>query len=58
MVLTAEEHPLLPAFGDARLPGQQRCDILISDFCRDQCEDAKTKAEGRETRALRPVTQL
>src|SRR3984885_13649382 len=52
------EHPALPALGDTRLPGQQRCDILISDFRRDQYEDAKTKAEGRETRALRPVTQL
>ena len=35
---------------------RQRGDILISDFCRDQCEDAKTQAERRETRALRPVT--
>ena len=50
------EHPLLPALGDTGLPGQQRCDILISDFGRGQCEDAKTKAEERETRALRPVT--
>ncbi len=52
------EHPFLPAFGDARLPGQQRCDILISNLVRDQCEDAETKTEGRETHVLRPVTQL
>ena len=56
MVLTAEENTLLPAFGDARLPRQQRRNILISDLGRDQCEDAKTETEERETRALRPVT--
>src|SRR6266851_5274616 len=50
--------PATEALGDARLPGQQRCDILISNLVRDQCEDAETKTEGRETRVPRPVTQL
>src|SRR6185437_10483060 len=52
------EYPLLPALADAGLPRQQRCDILIAGFGRGQCKDAKTEAEERETRALRPVTQL
>src|SRR4029450_9487600 len=52
------EYPLLPAFGDAGLPRQQRGDILIPDLRRHQCEDAETNTEGRETRALRVVTQL
>src|SRR4029077_1501124 len=50
-------HPLLPALGDAGLARQQRSNILISDPGRNQCEDARTEAEGREPGALRLVTQ-
>ncbi|GCC44567.1 hypothetical protein chiPu_0028517, partial [Chiloscyllium punctatum] len=51
------EDALLPALGNAGLPGQERGNILISDLGRHQCEDAKTETEERETGALRLVTR-
>jgi len=54
MVLAAENTLFLPAFGDARLPSQQRCDILISNLVRDHAKtqrprpkDAKRTSFGR-----------
>ena len=51
------EQEFLPALGDARLARQQRGEILIADFGRAHCHQTENKAEGREPRALRPVTQ-
>ena len=52
------EQVVVPALGDAWLARQPRCDVLISDFCRGQCETAKTETEERKLCAPRPATQL
>ena len=48
------DHALAPALGHARLPREQRGEILISDRCRHQRGTERAEPEARRAKAARP----